>query len=369
MALGLAAVLVAGAVACSDAAGPGAAAPGTTSTTAAVTSVVGTVVGPPGTNPTGTTGQVRRVSIPGTTSKFTARESYVYLPPSWTTDPGTPLPVLLLLGGIPGAADDWVVGGHLAETADAFAAQHDGRAPVLVATDFSGDGLNDTQCTDARKGAAETYLTRDVLPFVQREFRTATSAASTGVVGLSSGGFCSLMLPLRHPDLFAVFASYSAESQPMLDPPANTLRDLFGGDQRAFDAYDPTKLLAARSYPGLAGWFETGGSDAETLAPTRAVVAQAQRAGIATCLLIRPGNHDYGFWSVALRNSLPWLSAHLGLTPMPADRAGATCTDPGPASGASGPTGTAKTTSTTAASRSTSTRPASSTTSKGSAHG
>lgn len=364
---------MAGAVACSDAAGPGAAAPGTTATTAAVTSVVGTVVVPPGTSPSGTspsgtTGQVRRVSIPGTTSKFAARETYVYLPPSWATDPGTPLPVLLLLGGIPGAADDWVVGGHMAETADAFAAQHDGRAPVLVATDFSGDGLNDTQCTDARKGAAETYLTRDVLPFVQREFHTATSPSATGVVGLSSGGFCSLMLPLRHPDLFTVFASYSAEDQPTLDPPGNTLRDLFGGDQRAFDAYDPTKLLAARTYPGLAGWFETGGSDADTLAPIRAIVVQAQRAGIATCSLIRPGNHDFGFWSVALRNSLPWLSAHLGLTPMPTDLHGATCTDAGAATGAP---------STTAPPRSTSTRPASSTattartstTARGSAHG
>jgi S-formylglutathione hydrolase FrmB len=304
--------------------------PATTATTPGTTT--GTTAGGRGAH-----GAVEKVAIPGTVSGFKARATSVYLPPSYVSEPSRSLPVLLVLGGIPGAEDDWVTGGRLPETVDAFAAAHGGRAPIMVMTDFSGDGLNDTQCTDAKKGNAETYLTVDVLSYVHAHFHSATDRRETGVVGLSSGGFCALMLPLRHPDLFNVFASYSAVSQPELDPPGVALRDLFGNSQASFDAYDPTKILATRTFPGMAGWFETGSGDTEALGPTRKVVAQAQSAGIETCLLVRAGGHDYGFWSAALRNSLPWLAYHLGLSPAPADRSGATCS---PAtSGSSGSSG------------------------------
>ncbi len=53
----------------------------------------------------------------------------------------------------------------------------------------------------------------------------------------------------------------------------------------------------------------------------------ALRAGIATCILVRPGDHDFALWSQALVDAFPWLAWRLGLTAQPTHEP-ATCTSP-----------------------------------------
>ena len=268
------------------------------------------------------------VDVPGTVSGFDGRRTTVYLPPAYFSDPPPALPVLIMLAGVPGTTNDWLVGGKIEQTANAFADQNGGRTPILVMADYDGQGTNDTQCVDGQRGRAETYITVDVVDFVRSTFHTATSKEETGIAGFSAGGFCALMLPLRHPDVFTVGGVYSSFADPHLDPPQLALPDVFGGDQAAFDAHDPAKLLDDRRYDGLSMWFEAGTEDPDPLEPTRSVSVQTVRAGIDTCLVVRPGGHEFEFWAQAFRNSLPWLSAKLGLTPMPASVGDARCTAP-----------------------------------------
>jgi S-formylglutathione hydrolase FrmB len=269
------------------------------------------------------------VEVPGNGPKsgFNPGPMYVYLPPIWFTDPQPQLPVLLLLPGEPGDATNWSVGGHAVQTADAFAAQHGGRTPIIVMPNPFGSG--DTECVDSKLGKAETYVMEDVLGTVTDTFNPATGPTSTAVAGLSAGGMCSVMLTLRHPDVFTAFGDYSGLSAPELDPPGNALQDLFDGNQQAMDAHDPVKILQAQRFPKTSGWFEVGQSDTEPLADIQALVPEAQAAGIATCLLVRPGAHDFDFWTESLQNSLPWLAWRLGLTPPPTSTP-ATCTPPIP---------------------------------------
>jgi enterochelin esterase-like enzyme len=273
-------------------------------------------------------GYTVHVSIPGTASGFDAREAYVWLPPAFFADPAPALPVLLMIHGTPGAPEDWLVGGRAGQVADDFAADHQGLAPILVAPDASGDDFTDTECVDSSRGQVETYLTTDVPDFVDDTFGTRPGSASWGVAGLSMGGYCALALSLRHPDRFGAFGDYSGLAQPALDPPDDALGDLFGGDQQAMDAHDPTRILATARFPQLAGWFEVGADDSDPRAAIEAVSAQASEAGIATCVLVRPGGHDFGLWHQAFEDSLPWLSQHLGLVTGPVDTHGATCDPP-----------------------------------------
>lgn len=92
------------------------------------------------------------------------------------------------------------------------------------------------------------------------------------------------------------------------------------------EAHEPSRILAARHFEGLSGWFEVGTDDLEPLKATKEVAPEAANAGVSTCVLIRPGDHDFDFWHRALENSLPWMSAKLGLVPMPVDTHGADCT-------------------------------------------
>lgn len=227
-----------------------------------------------------------------------------------------------MLAGVPGGPSDWTRAGSADRTADAFAAGHGGRAPILVMADPMGSFTGDTECVDStRFGRAEDYLLTDVPAFVRQRFGASAAPGSLAVAGLSAGGYCALMLSLRHGDVFPTFADYSGTSQPTLDAPGDALRDLFDGDRQAFDAHDPTVLLRTNRYPGLAGWFEVGEQDEQFRADVHRVAEEALRSGMATCVRTRPGGHDFAFWADAFRDSLPWLSARLGLTPVPPEAA------------------------------------------------
>jgi S-formylglutathione hydrolase FrmB len=80
-------------------------------------------------------------------------------------------------------------------------------------------------------------------------------------------------------------------------------------------------------FPKSAGWFEAGTDDAEPAAAAEALSEVATTSLGQTCVLLRPGGHDFTFWTAALQNALPWLSWRLGLTPAPAS-VPATCTPP-----------------------------------------
>ena len=77
-------------------------------------------------------GQVEPLTVPPTASNFSARQAEVYLPPAWFATQRPALPVIMLMHGEPGDPSDWADGGEAAATADAWAAQHRGVAPVLV---------------------------------------------------------------------------------------------------------------------------------------------------------------------------------------------------------------------------------------------
>src|SRR5207249_153296 len=95
-------------------------------------------------------GIVTEVPVPGTASGFSARSAWLYLPPAYLARPRAQLPVLVLLSGQPGSPDDWLNGGRLATRLDAFAAAHNGLAPVVVMPDQLGTPLDNPLCMDSQ---------------------------------------------------------------------------------------------------------------------------------------------------------------------------------------------------------------------------
>lgn len=264
------------------------------------------------------TGQIVSLDVPATASQFVARPTQVYLPPAWFAKERERLPVVVLLHGQPGSPQDWIDGGQAQATADAFAQANGGRSPVLVMPDVNGSIDADTECVDSPLGNAETYLTVDVPTAVVRVLGTQDPGPAWAVAGLSEGGSCAIMLALRHPDRFGAFGDYSGLLGPRLGDTnadtASTVAQLFGGSQQAFRAHEPIDLLTARRHPGLAGWFETGDADQEPYAAIGQLVPAARAAGIASCYVVVPGEgHTFAVWSDAFSQSLPWLSARLGL--------------------------------------------------------
>ena len=227
------------------------------------------------------------------------------------------------------SASDWSSDGDADSTADAFAQSHHGVAPIIVMPDPNGTKTVDSECVNSRFGDAETYLVQDVPAFVRRRYDASRGPGSLAIGGLSAGGTCSVMLSLRHPSVYPTFASFSGFASPQYleTTRAQTIDTLFGGSEAEFADHDPIRLLQRGRFDGVAGWFEVGNQDTQPLQAAHQLQPAARRAGIATCIVVRPGGHDFTIWSQALEDSFPWLAWRLGLTPEPTHEP-ATCTSP-----------------------------------------
>lgn len=284
----------------------------------ALTSVIETSYSAPANLPS--QGTLKAVSIPGPTSHFDARQSFVYEPPALATAKQPALPVLILLSGVPGNPGDWKDRLNLQSTLDLFAAKHKGLAPLVVVADQTGgDGFTSTGCVDSDRGNAETYLTVDVPAYIKSHYNVMPSPQSWAIGGASDGGACSTVLAARHPDIFSTFMSLSGETSPSIESKQEAIKSLFGGSLNQFNKYDAHLLFSANNastvYAHTAGWLAIGRDEQQLLVQdNRTLFEDAKRSSIEMVFETLPGHHGFGLWKQAFGDALPWVSQHIGLT-------------------------------------------------------
>src|SRR5579862_5020776 len=60
-------------------------------------------------------------------------------------------------------------------------------------------------------GRYEDYVIEEIIPFVEARYRTIARPEGRGVFGKSSGGYGSMILGMRHPDVFGALACHSGD--------------------------------------------------------------------------------------------------------------------------------------------------------------
>ena len=266
------------------------------------------------TRTTSEVGTVASVDIPAPVSHFPHRKAYIWVPPVYFSTPRPHLPVLMLIVGTPGSPDDWLRGGGALALANAWAAGHNGYAPMMVLPDANGSLLGDTECVDGPRGNAETYLTVDVVTFMRQAFGAAMDPQQWAIAGLSEGGTCALDLATRHPARFATFADFSGDAAPTLGSSARTVSALYGGSRSALRAHDPTTWFASATSAGVEGFFAVGSADHGHLRTDERIAQIANRDGMRTRIDIIPGGrHSFRTWAQALRDAYPWIVSRLSL--------------------------------------------------------
>lgn len=275
-------------------------------------------------------GQVNTIVLPGTKSGFEPRESYVYLPPAYFADNPEPLPVLMLFHGVPGGPGDWNLGDRVKGVMDAYAARHNGIAPVVVMPDATGGQVDNPLCTDSKLGKVGTYLSQDVPAAITSQLLVDPRPQAWAVGGFSYGGTCAFQLATKYPDIFPTFLDFAGEEEPTLGSHADTVQKAFGGDEAKFKAINPLDLLAAQQYPNSAGWFIVGADDSVMMPGVQKLYAAAQAAGMDVQYWEAPGlGHDWGVPVDGLTHTMPWLGQRMGITAAAGAPAPAS-TSPGP---------------------------------------
>ena len=261
-------------------------------------------------------GEVGTVRIPATQSRFPAREAVVYLPPVALTANPPALPVMYALSGQPGAPADMFTAGGVATAMDAFAAQHDGYAPIVVAADQLGGPGRNPMCVDSRDyGDSATYLLTDVRNWVRSHLRVTSDPAGWSVFGYSQGATCAVQFASGRPDLFGSALASSSELGPTLGDEELTISTGFGGSKQAYEKAQPAAMMKANApYRDSVMVLGAGADDAKYSGFARTLYADAERAGIHAELLSSPGTaHDWKTVRYVLAHGFPTIARQLGL--------------------------------------------------------
>jgi len=144
-----------------------------------------------------------------------ARDLYIYVPPDYDATAARRWPTLLALVGYAGTGGNLFntdpLGEPLQDKLDRLIASGACPPVIVVAPDcFTRVGGNQ-YINSAGTGRYEDYLVDEIIPFVDASYRTLPSG-QWGVFGKSSGGYGSIVLGMRRPEVFCALGDHSGDA-------------------------------------------------------------------------------------------------------------------------------------------------------------
>ena len=185
------------------------------------------------------------------------RDVIVYLPPGY--DESKSYPSVYVLSGFTGRGrmmlNDKVFTPNFSERMDKLI--HTGKIKPMIAvlpdcfTRYGGSQYLNSTAT----GNYEDYLTKEVVSFVDENFRTVKDKNSRAVTGISSGGYGSLIMAMKHADIFGLACSTAGDcyfEHCYLPDIAKAFRAVKGNPQQLVEKFwDEEAKKSAGDFSGL----------------------------------------------------------------------------------------------------------------------
>ena len=246
--------------------------------------------------------------------------NYAVLLPDNYTDESLRFPVVYLLHGFGDNEKAWYQGGNISFYADRFA-DSIGSVIFVMPQGYNNYWLD-------RYNGNYPYmqmLINELVPEVDRLFRTKPEAHQRAVMGYSMGGYGALMLAAKNPETFqtgvSLSMSFRTDEQYLNEPQGvfdGQWATIFGGmgvsgSQRLTDhfiKYSPFHFFETAGDPSLSGqnYFIDCGDDEETLTHTaNALHSLLGQEQVAHEFRIRNGGHSWDCWHAALPEAFSFM--------------------------------------------------------------
>jgi enterochelin esterase-like enzyme len=230
----------------------------------------------------------------------------IYLPTGYRHDAGR-LPVLYLLHGNNGDANDWIAQGHLQSAADALI-EHKDMPPVVIVMPQGG-----TDWYVDRKEKMETAFFNDLLPEIEARYAVSTQRGGRMIGGVSMGGFGALRYAMTQPERFCGALLLSPAIYPNEPPRASAARRVGVFGEREFDA----RVWHELNYPAqwdrymsrpyrLPMFIAAGDDDLAIQSDASSLYTRLRLAGNPAALRIIDGGHTWDVWSALLPAALKY---------------------------------------------------------------
>lgn len=219
-----------------------------------------------------------------------------------------PYPTLYLLHGLAGNHTHWTRYTLVERLAREY--------PFLV---VMPDGGRSFYC-DSPLGAYETFLVKDLVPYIDRILPTRKQRRYRATGGLSMGGYGAIKLGLKYPQLFGAIMAHSSSVQfahvgideykhiPETEVFAHHL------DREANDVYALARQCPAKQRPHL--YFDCGRDDM-LFAENDKFHRHLSRCKFPHTFRRFDGGHTWEYWNTHVRDSFDYLLEVMRLPRVP----------------------------------------------------
>jgi len=229
--------------------------------------------------------------------------TWVYLPPGYET-PGKRFPTIYVMHGMPGEVRDTFVKGRIQDTAAQLIVAQKIEPVIIVGWDGQGPGgpADVTNFLNRPDYPMESFITRELVPYVDKTYKTLPDPRFRALDGISAGGYAAPNFLFKHPNIWRVASSHTGFFSPEDD--ANHMTDILGPRGPKWDGNDPTKVAARFGLRNDVHLYLDIGRGDDLVPEFQHFVSLLKSRGIDHEAHIFPGRHTWGYWSAHFLDSL-----------------------------------------------------------------
>ena len=243
----------------------------------------------------------------------------IYLPPDYQTS-NRRYPVVYLLHGYTDNDTGWLQFGEVHLTADRAIAEGQIPPMIIVMPDAGVSWyINDYQ----NKVCYEDFFFQEFIPFIDATYRTRPLKEYRGIAGLSMGGWGTLIYALRHPEMFAAAAPFSAAVwtdeeviatdekvyerifAPLFGPGLKG-KDRLTAHFRSYNPLDLVKTQPVEKIKTVRFYIDCGDDDFLYKGNAALHVAMRDRK-IPHEFRVRDGGHTWSYWRTGILDALKFI--------------------------------------------------------------
>lgn len=224
-------------------------------------------------------GHVHQILFPSPSTN-TSRRAYVYTPPGYNKDNTTKYPVVYLQHGWGEDETAWTNQGRANLIMDNLIAEGKVKPFIIVNTYGMTNEVRFGGMRDFKIEPFQTVLIDELIPYVDKNFRTLANRENRAMVGLSMGGMETRTITLNKPDVFGYYGLLS------------------GGTYSPADIKDKSKVKLI---------FLSSGSKERPEGVIKAA-EELNKAGIKAVSYVSPDTgHEFQTWRRSLYQLAPML--------------------------------------------------------------
>jgi putative tributyrin esterase len=215
-------------------------------------------------------------------------------------------PVLYLLHGLTGRYNNWT---DLTKIDEVYATDD----LIIVTPEGENGWYTDSAAKPADK--YESYIVKELIPAIDKKFRTSADRQGRAIAGLSMGGYGAIKFGLKYPDMFSLSGSFSgalgAASITEKDIPGaigKTIESIFGpagsDARKANDVFDMIRRSTPEKVKDLPFLYLDCGTEDFLFQNNREFVALLLEKKVPHEFRQLPGAHNWKYWDAQVEQFL-----------------------------------------------------------------